>query len=170
MQQVKKEICGLCSTEHDIVLPDRKEAVKFFSWETIWLELEHNIPTLMTLWNCWENIPSVTNLSSAFVLPCCWSSNHQIQKAISVLVYGNGTSKEVSTSHFFAEAITLYTCWFLFQISCPVISVSAATYGMPVIVWYRLVDWTPKSRLWYSSAVLGWWHERCLWGTKLHSM
>ena len=31
VQQVKKEICGLCSMEHDTVLCDSIEAVKFLA-------------------------------------------------------------------------------------------------------------------------------------------
>lgn len=39
----------LCSGEHDSVLRDTTEAVKCFHWETVMLEFENKLPTLMTV-------------------------------------------------------------------------------------------------------------------------
>ena len=45
--QIKCEIQELCSEKHETVLRDSKEAIQFFSWEQIWLELEHSVAILV---------------------------------------------------------------------------------------------------------------------------
>ena len=84
-RQVKGEIHQLCSVEHDTVLRDCIEAVKFFNWETIRLELEQKVPTLMILLKSLVKFPERNKPLLCFL-------------AISVLLYGNGTNKEVRTS------------------------------------------------------------------------
>ncbi len=39
----------IASMDHDSILRDTIEAVKHFSWETVSLELEKKVPTLMSL-------------------------------------------------------------------------------------------------------------------------
>ena len=46
---ILKEIKQLCSLEHSSVLRDDMEAVKNFSWETVWGELTKDLPTLVAL-------------------------------------------------------------------------------------------------------------------------
>ena len=46
---VQEELNVLCSTNHDSILRDSIEAVKHFSWETVWLELCKMLPTLVSL-------------------------------------------------------------------------------------------------------------------------
>lgn len=118
VQQVKKEICGLCSMERETVLRDSIEAVKFFSWETIWLELEHCIPTLMTLLKLLVKHPGCNKPLLCFLASMLLKQRSPklslVQKAISILMYGNGTSKEVSTSYLYDEVIVFYTFGFFF--------------------------------------------------------
>ena len=46
---INKELQGICSLNHDSILRDDFEAVKQFSWETVWIELTNNMPTLMAI-------------------------------------------------------------------------------------------------------------------------
>ena len=45
----KNEMKSLASLDHDSILRDDFEALKHFSWETAYLELEKNVPTLIKL-------------------------------------------------------------------------------------------------------------------------
>ncbi len=38
--RIKQEMKDICSESHDSILRDSHEAVKRFSWETVWLELQ----------------------------------------------------------------------------------------------------------------------------------
>lgn len=46
---IKKEIKQVCSVKHSSILADNHEAVKRFSWETIWCELNEQMPVLVHL-------------------------------------------------------------------------------------------------------------------------
>ena len=46
---INQEIQKLKSLSHDSILKDWYEAVKHFSWETVWVELTTNVPTLMKI-------------------------------------------------------------------------------------------------------------------------
>ena len=46
---IKQEIRSICSLEHDSIFRDNIEAVKHFSWDTVWLELQNKMPTLLQL-------------------------------------------------------------------------------------------------------------------------
>jgi len=98
-RQIKLEIQGLCSEEHDTVLRNSKEAVKFFSWERIWLELKHNVPTLMTLLTLLVKCPENNKPLICFIISVILKQRSAklglVQRAISILLYGNGTSKQV---------------------------------------------------------------------------
>ena len=48
-KKIKKEMKSLASLDHDSILRDDFEALKHFSWETVYLELEKNVPTLIKL-------------------------------------------------------------------------------------------------------------------------
>ena len=71
VRQVKKEIRKICSDTHDTVLRDSIEAVKCFSWETIWLELEQNLPTLITLLKSLVKFPERNKPLLCFLASCC---------------------------------------------------------------------------------------------------
>ncbi len=100
VRQVKGEIRKLCSDKHDTVLRDCIEAVKFFSWETVWLELGQNVPTLMTLLKSLVTFPERNRPLLCFLASVILKQRSPklglVQRAISLLMYGNGTSKEVS--------------------------------------------------------------------------
>ena len=48
-QKIRSEMKAISSDDYDSVLLDSNEAVKHFSWETIWLELQNKMPTLIKL-------------------------------------------------------------------------------------------------------------------------
>ena len=89
----------LCSMEHDSILRDCNDGINFFSWETVYAELVRMMPTFMKILSI-----IITGNESKKVLMCIISSivlksrMHQmslVQRAISVLLYGNGCTKEV---------------------------------------------------------------------------
>ena len=96
---MKEEFKSLCSRDHDTLLRDDVQAVKQFSWETVWLELENKIPTLMSLFKQVirrpeENKPLICVLAS-MILKKRSPKLGLVQRAITVALYGNGTSKSV---------------------------------------------------------------------------
>ncbi|XP_064386162.1 uncharacterized protein LOC135334762 isoform X4 [Halichondria panicea] len=98
-RKIKQELTTICSDNHDSILRDTCEAVKHFSWETVSLELQKNVPTLMALLK--QIVPKPTNKVPmlCFVASVLLQARHQrmclVQRAISVMMYGNGTAKQV---------------------------------------------------------------------------
>ena len=98
--KIKKEIIEICSKTNDSILRDSNEAVQHFSWETIWLELCSKMPTLVELLS---NL--VSNHMESKPLICLMASMilkdrvGLVQRAVSVLLYGNGANKQVSIVH-----------------------------------------------------------------------
>lgn len=97
--KMKTEMKALSSDAHDSILRDSVEAVKRFSWETVWLELSRNVPTLMSLLS--QLIPGASHKKPllCFLASQLLKSRHQrlclVQRAVSVMLYGNGTAKQV---------------------------------------------------------------------------
>ncbi len=76
------------------------EALKYFDWERIWMEFEKNIPTLINFFRYIvphpsENIPLICLMASQ-VLKSWHSQLGLVQRAVSVMLHGHGTSKQVS--------------------------------------------------------------------------
>ena len=46
---IKNELKKICSLSHHSILRDSHEAVKNFSWETVWLELSYAIASIFSL-------------------------------------------------------------------------------------------------------------------------
>ena len=95
--KIKKEMRKVCKLDHYSILKDDIEGVKHFSWETVWLELQRDVPTLVTFLTkllSRPNKPLISFIISQILklrLPCM----ALVQWAISVLLYGNGASKQV---------------------------------------------------------------------------
>lgn len=96
---IKKEMKNLASIDSDSILRDSVEAVKHFSWETITSELQNKVPTLMKFLQYLvkkprESKPFIASLACQLV-----KDGHPqlglLQRAVSVLLYANGTSKNV---------------------------------------------------------------------------
>lgn len=48
VRNLNSEIKHICSTKHDSILLDNHEAVKRFSWQTVWMELNKEMPMLLS--------------------------------------------------------------------------------------------------------------------------
>ena len=98
-KQIRREIQELCSEKHESVLRDSKDAIQFFSWERIWLELEHGVPTLVALLKLLIKSPEQNKPLISFIISLILKRRSPklglVQRAISILFYGNGTSKQV---------------------------------------------------------------------------
>ena len=96
-QTIHKEMKNICSISHDSIIRDTHEAVKYFSWQTIFLELKNNMPTLMKILGAL--IPDHKNSKGIICLIACMILKRRlgkmslVQRAISILLYGNGCSK-----------------------------------------------------------------------------
>ena len=97
--KIKSEMKELSSDAQDSILRDTVEAVKYFSWETVKLELNRKVPTLMTLLSEIVGKPAKHVPLICFIASQLLKCNHQrlclVQRAISVMLYGHGTSKQV---------------------------------------------------------------------------
>ena len=93
ISNIRKEIKEICSTDHDSILGDNHEAVKNFSWTTVWLELVQKMPTLMKLLsgvvNNAESHKPVLCLIVSMILKLSHPKISLVQRAISVYLYGN---------------------------------------------------------------------------------
>lgn len=98
-QRIRAEMKAISSQRHDSILLDTVEAVKHFSWETILLELQHMMPTLMNLLNgiviCKANKKVLLCFLASQLLKQRYAKLDLVQRAISVCLYGNGTNKQV---------------------------------------------------------------------------
>ena len=100
-RKIKKEMKDLSSDDRDSVLRDAVEAVKRFNWTTVMMEYEKMMPTLMTLLKQLvpkpiEHKPLLCQVASQIL-----KSRHQrmglVHRAVSIMLYGNGTNKQVCT-------------------------------------------------------------------------
>ncbi len=106
---IKGEMRTLSSDDNDSILRDTVEAVKNFSWETIMLELKKHTPTLMSLLSLVINKPSDRIPQMCFIASLILKCQHQrlclVQRAVSVMLYGNGCAKQVN----FLKLMYMYT-------------------------------------------------------------
>ena len=110
---VQEELKVLCSTNHDSILRDSIEAVKHFSWETVWLELCKMLPTLMSLLmelvrHPTDNKPLLCLLAS-MLLKKRSPGLGLLQRAITVALYGNGAHKAVSHYYNVSDSASFTT-------------------------------------------------------------
>lgn len=99
VRELKKEMKHICSAKHDSILLDNHEAVKHFSWQTVWMELNKEMPLLMKLLsglvsNAEEKKPMLCLIAS-MLLKSRYSKMALVQRAIAILFYGNGMPKQV---------------------------------------------------------------------------
>ncbi len=106
---IREEMKLLPSVKHDSILRDNVEAVKCFSWETVWLELQQTLPTLMSLLKLLvkksEQCKPLLCLLVSMIVKKSSPKICLVQRAISVLLYGNGSSKEVSSFSYVANSL-----------------------------------------------------------------
>lgn len=96
---IKKEMADIASLRSDSLLRDTVEAVKHFSWSTLTLELQAKAPTLMSLLRTLVRNPVNSKPFIASIACQLLKDSHPklglMQRAVSVMLYGNGTSKNV---------------------------------------------------------------------------
>ena len=108
----------LSSDSCDSILRDTVEGVKQFSWETVKIELNRNVPTLMSLLS--QLIPTPENrtplicMIASQLLKCRHQRLCLVQRAVSIMLYGNGTSKQVSYYNYINGIFSMDTCNFSF--------------------------------------------------------
>ena len=97
--KIKSEMKNISSADHDSILRDSVEAIKHFHWDTVFLELQNKVPTLMSLLKQIVKLPAEKKSLLCFLGSQLLKSRHQhmglVQRAISVMLYGNGTAKQV---------------------------------------------------------------------------
>ena len=95
----------LASEEHDSILRDTVEGIKHFSWDTITLELQRKVPTLMQLLRLLVKKPAISKPFISCLASQLVKDRHPklglMQRAVSVMLYGNGSSKQVRIQNFF---------------------------------------------------------------------
>ena len=98
--KIRNEMKEISSTSYDSILRDTVEAVKNFSWETVRLELLQKVPTLMTILSHLIGKSPKQHPLLCLIGSMILKSRHQhmglVQRAMSVMMYGYGTSKQVS--------------------------------------------------------------------------
>ena len=99
-RKIKKEMNDIATSKHDSILRDTVEAVKHFSWDTVTIELQMKTPILMQLLRSLVRNPAKSKPFIASIACQLLKDNHPklglMQRAVSVLFYANGTSKNVS--------------------------------------------------------------------------
>ncbi len=98
-RKIRSETKSISSATHDSILLDPIEAVKHFSWETVWLELKNKMPTLLKLLQLVITNPSKKKPLICFLVSQILKQRYPklglVQRAISIALYGNGTNKQV---------------------------------------------------------------------------
>ena len=105
VRNIKGELKLLASVEHNSLLRDTNEAVRRFSWETIWVELMRDVPTLASFFM--KLTPKIGKPLLCFIISIILKHRSPklclVQRAISVLLYGNGVSKQVMYLKYFGS-------------------------------------------------------------------
>ena len=124
--QVRKEMSDICSLQHNSLLRDSHKAIKEFSWQAIQTEFAYKLPTLLALLK--GILPKSDDKFLTFVIAMILKKKCKhmslVQHVISVLLYGNATSKEVD--NMFMMCINHFICLG--------VQLSAAIYGLHVII------------------------------------
>ena len=126
----------ICSTTYSSILRDSNEGVKQFNWETIWLELLQKMPTLLNLLACLVKDPnkskSMLCLIISMILKERLSHMCLVQRGISVLMYGNGTSKQVRGTNYIKLKDKLIITIYFHLYSIQDIQLSSTSSNKPV--------------------------------------
>ena len=96
---IEREVKGLRKLNKSTMFLGGKESLTDFCWDNVWLELHRYAPTLMDVLSVLvldptDNKPMVC-LVAAMVLKQRYKHFSIVQRAISLLLYGNGTWKQV---------------------------------------------------------------------------
>ena len=96
---IRKEMKDICSLDQASILMDDVEALRHFSWESIWLELKIYVPTLVKvlvgILPDGKEAHKIISLIVCMLLKNRFSKMSLLQRAISIMLYANGCSKKV---------------------------------------------------------------------------
>jgi hypothetical protein len=101
VRTIRNEMNEICSDDHDSIIKDTYDGIQYFKWDRLFFELARKMPTLMKFLLA---LIQGKNDSKRVCLVCCvasmllkqrYSKMALLQRAVSVLLYGNGTSKKV---------------------------------------------------------------------------
>ena len=95
--KAREEMKALNSSSCKSMLRDSPKALAQFSWELLSLELKETVPTL---WSFLEHlVPKAKQKFLCFVIAMIMKMQCkqlcQVQKAVSIMLYGNGVHKQV---------------------------------------------------------------------------
>ena len=95
--QVRKEMSNISALNHNSLLRNPHSAIKHFSWKSILFEFTIKLPTLLRLLKgiLLKSDDKFIVFIIAMMLKKKCKHMSLVQRVISVLLYGNATSKEV---------------------------------------------------------------------------
>lgn len=115
----------LALEEHDSILSDTVKGIKHFGWDTITLELQRKVPTLMQILRLLVKKPAIAKPFISCLASKLLKDRHPklslMQRAVSVMLYGNGSSKIVCL------IVQVFKCLNKLKI-CPVIHCMDVAY------------------------------------------
>ena len=98
VNQMRAEMKTICSINCNSVLRSDNKALKNFSWEQLWGEFMQQTPSIVLFFE--TLLPKSDHKFLAFlisiILKCRCKHMSLVQRVMSVLLYANGTSKQVS--------------------------------------------------------------------------
>ena len=88
----------ICSLNHNSILRGKNSLIENFTWQTIWLELNQNVPSLVAFF---KGLLPKTNMKFISFLICAILKERckhmsLLQRVLTVLLYSNATNKQVS--------------------------------------------------------------------------
>ena len=112
---VESEMRAMGSISHDSFFRDSDECLSDFSWEAVYDELLQHMPTLMTILS--KLIPKSAErkplqcVIASQLLKCRYPKMGLVQRAISVMLYGNSVAKQVTMNSLFCSVFSIwYRC------------------------------------------------------------
>ena len=96
-KKIRNQMSSLCSPKSSSILRDNHEALKHFSWKTLWLEFSLKVLSLVQLLQ--QLLPKADMKVLCFVMSIILKKRCMhaclLQRVISVMLYGNATGKQV---------------------------------------------------------------------------
>ena len=88
----------ICSLNHNSILRGKNSSIENFTWQTIWLELNQNVPSLVAFF---KGLLPKTNMKFISFLICAILKERckhmsLLQRVLTALLYSNATNKQVS--------------------------------------------------------------------------
>ena len=89
---ISKEMRVVSSTSNPTILRDSQEKLKQFNWESLWSEFQKNLPILCR--KCYQKPQRSFCFIISLILKNHCRNLSLVQKAVSVMLYGNGCHKQ----------------------------------------------------------------------------